>query len=82
MKIDEQARNALQKPDTHTLPKEMTPERRARFSHVCNLVDGIFRANLDGPLEGYMVLKFMMAAFEEAYGIRGAIVIGEGEKSQ
>jgi hypothetical protein len=81
MKIDEQASKALQEPDTHALAKEMTPERRARFSRVCGLVDDLLRAHVDGPLEAYMILKFMMNAFEETYGIRGAIVIEEEAKS-
>jgi hypothetical protein len=75
MIIDDKAKAALKQPDTRSVQMEMTPERKARFSRVGGQVVDLLKANTDGPLEAYMLLQMVMHGFEDAYGIRGGIVM-------
>jgi hypothetical protein len=79
MKIDEQARAALQQPDTKVVAIEMTPERKERYQRASGLIVDTLKANTNGPVEAYILLKCVIAGFEEAYGIRGGIIVGHEE---
>jgi len=72
MTIDAKAHRALQLPDTKAVPIEMTPERKRVFGLVIDLL----RRECNGPVEAYVILHFVQLGFEENYGIRGAIAVG------
>ena len=80
-KVDSQAESAMRQPDTKAVTYEMTDERKAKFSRVCGLIVDLLRANASGPGEAYMILKFVVTAFEERYGIRGGVIVGDEEHS-
>ena len=77
MKFSNNAQAALSEPDTRTKAIEMTPELKEKFSRMANELDDFMRARTSGPMEAYMILQFVVHAFEEAYGIRGGIIVGD-----
>lgn len=79
MRINEKAAAALQKPDTKAISMEMTPERQERFQRLSLQIIELLKANVDGPVEGYMLLHFVMDGFEEAYNIRGGFTTGKSD---
>jgi hypothetical protein len=82
VKISEKTMRALKQLDTKAVTYEMTPERKEKFKRVSNAVVNLLKAELDTPLEGYMVLVFVSQGFEELYGIRGNVIIGKDETRQ
>ena len=80
MRIDAQSEKALQQPDTRVRTVEMTPKVRAKFARVSGLVIDLLRQHTDGPHEAYMVLQVIREAFEEKFGIRGAIIVPKDSK--
>ena len=79
MKFSNNAQAALSDPDTRTKVIELTPELREKYSRVARELDEFLRARTSGPMEGYMVLQFVVHAFEECYGIRGGIIVSEDD---
>lgn len=79
MKFSNNARAALGQPDTRTQTIEMTPERKAKYRRVTGLVVDLLNQHSDGPLEAYMMLQFIQHGFEDAYGIRGGIIMGDDD---
>jgi hypothetical protein len=80
MKFTNNAKEALKRSDSRTRPIEMTPEMKAKFSRVTGLVVDLLRQNSDGPIEAYMMLQFVQHAFEDIYGIRGAVIVENDDK--
>ena len=80
MKFTNNAKAALQQPDTRTRPIVMTPEMKLKFSRVTGLVVDLLKQHSEGPIEAYMMLQFIQHAFEDTYGIRGAIVVENDDK--
>jgi len=79
MKFSNNAQAALTDPETRTKAIELTPELKEKYTRIAYEVDDFLRARTSGPMEAYMVLQFVVHAFEEAYGIRGAIIVGEDD---
>jgi hypothetical protein len=76
MKFSNNAHAALGKADTQMRAIEMTPEMKAKYRRVTGLVVDLLKQHSDGPLEAYMMLQFIQHGFEDAYGIRGGIIMG------
>jgi len=81
MKFSPNAEAALRKPDTQAKMIEMTPERQEKFKELSDGIIDYLRARTDGPIEAYMILRFVMEGFEEAFGIRGSIVVEKDDAS-
>jgi hypothetical protein len=79
MKFTNNAQAALADPDTRVKAIELTPELKEKYSRVARELDDLLRARTSGPMEAYMVLQFVVQAFEECYGIRGGIIVSEDE---
>lgn len=79
MKINEQAEKALLEPDTKAIAIEMTEERKERFRQVSYQIIDILKSNTRGPVEAYSLLNFIKTSFEDCYGIRGGIVVNQGD---
>lgn len=77
MKFSNNAQAALSKSDTRTKAMGLTPELKEKYGRVAHELDDFLRARTSGPMEAYMVLQFVVHAFEEAYGIRGGIIVEE-----
>lgn len=75
LQIDAQAKAALADPNTKAVTLEMTPEMRERFSVISHEIMGVIQAKTRGPMEAYVILKFIMSALEERFGIAGAFDI-------
>ena len=74
--IDTQAEKALRESDTEAVAIEMTPELKQKFSRISGEVIDLLRAKTEGPIEAYILLKFIQHAFEEHYGIRWGVIMG------
>ena len=79
MKFSNNAQAALADPETRAKTIGLTPELKEKYGRVAHELDDFLRARTSGPMEGYMVLQFVVHAFEERYGIRGAIIVGEDD---
>jgi|HubBroStandDraft_1064217.scaffolds.fasta_scaffold422356_2 hypothetical protein len=79
MKFSNNAHAALGKPDTQIQAIEMTPEMKAKYRRVTGLVVDLLKQHSDGPLDAYMMLQFIQYGFEDAYGIRGGIIMGDND---
>lgn len=79
MKFSNNAQAALSDPDTRTKAIELTPELKEKYRRVAYELDDFLRARTSGPMEAYMILQFVVHAFEESYGIRGGIIVGEDD---
>lgn len=79
MKFSNNAQAALAEPDTRKKVIELTPELKEKYSRVAHELDDWLRARTSGPMEGYMILQFVVQAFEECYGIRGGIIVSEDD---
>lgn len=79
MKFSKNAQAALADPETRKKVIELTPELKEKYSRVANELDDFLRERTSGPMEAYMVLQFVVQAFEEAYGIRGGIIVGDDD---
>jgi hypothetical protein len=80
MKIDDKAAAALRDSSTQAIPIDMTPERKELFQRISGEIVDLLKRNTSGPIEAYMILHFVMLGFEENYGIRGGIVMGDDAK--
>jgi hypothetical protein len=79
VKLSDKAAAALEMSDTKTMSFVMTPELKKRYSEIAgNLVDWL-RANTESPVEAYMVMQFTIQAFEEGGGIRGSVIVENGD---
>lgn len=81
MKFTNNAQAALQKPDTKSESIVMTPEIKAKFSRVTGLVVDLLKQHSESPIEAYMMLQFIQHAFEDAYGIRGGVIVENDDQS-
>jgi hypothetical protein len=79
MKYSPNAKAALSEPGIRKKTIEMTPELKEKYKRVSDELDDFLRARTSGPMEAYMVLQFVVHAFEECYGIRGGIIIGDDD---
>jgi hypothetical protein len=79
VKFSNNAKTALADPDTQQHAIELTPELKEKYKAVAHDLDDFLRARTGGPIEAYMVLQFVVQAFEEAYGIRGGIIMDEDD---
>ena len=79
MKFSKNAQAALADPETRKKVIEVTPELKEKYSRVALRLDDFLRERTSGPMEAYMVLQFLVQAFEEAYGIRGVIIVGDDD---
>jgi hypothetical protein len=79
MKFSNNTQAALAESDTRTNAIELTPELKEKYSRVARDMDDFLRARTSGPMEAYMILQFVVQAFEECYGIRGGIIVGEDD---
>ena len=80
MKFSQNAKAALGQSDTEAIQFEMTSERRERYGRVSKQIVDLLHAHTENPAEGYMVLQLIVHSFEEAYGIRGGIIVDQGDK--
>jgi hypothetical protein len=81
VKFSNNAQAALQKPDTKAVTIEMTPELREKYHRVTGKVVELLRAETEGPMEAYLVLQFVLHAFEDRYGIRGGVIVENGDQA-
>lgn len=79
MKFSNNALAALADPETRKHAIELTPELKEKYKAVAHELDDFLRTRTSGPMEAYMILQFVVQAFEEAYGIRGGIIVGEDD---
>jgi hypothetical protein len=80
MKFSQNAKAALAQPDTKTVTVEMTPERKELYSRMTHEIVDLLRANTKSPLEGYMIMQFVVHSFEDLYGIRGGIIVDRNDE--
>ncbi len=71
-KLDQQAIDALKRPDTRVVAVDMSPEKKAKFKLASDEIIVILKKYTTGPLDAYMLLKLMQEGFEETYDIRGS----------
>jgi hypothetical protein len=79
MKFSNNAQAALSDPDTRAKTIELTPELKEKYTRVSHELDDFLRARTSGPMEAYMIMQFVVQAFEECYGIRGGIIVGDDD---
>ncbi len=70
----------LAEPDTHTQTFEMTPDLKKKWSRIAGECVDLLKARTEGPLEAFAVLQFIMHGFEDAYGIRGGIIMENSDR--
>ena len=80
MKFTPDALRHLADPETGTRAYEMTPERKAKWSKIAGDAIDFLKARTEGPLEAYAILQFMVNAMQEAYGIRGGIIMENDDR--
>lgn len=58
---------------------EMDEARREKFKRVSSKIVDLLRAEMESPIEAYMLLQFVRDGFEQLYGIRGSVVYGKDQ---
>jgi hypothetical protein len=81
MILDDKARAALRDPSTRAVKIELTPELKAKYSRVSGQVVDLLMRNTTGPVEAYMILKFVSEALEARHGIRAGLILHEEDPS-
>jgi len=71
-KLDQQAIDALKRPDTRVVAVDMSPEKKAKFKQASDEIIVILKKYTTGPLDAYLLLSLMREGFEETYDIRGS----------
>jgi hypothetical protein len=79
LKFSKNAQAALAEPDTRMKAIELTPELKEKYKRAAHDMNDWLRARTSGPMEAYMILQFVVQAFEECYGIRGGIIVGDDD---
>jgi hypothetical protein len=82
VKLTRNAQAALAAGDSENKIFEMTPERREKYKVLTAKIVDLLKAETEGPVEGYMVIQFVMHAFEGCYGIRGGIIFEKSDEKR
>ena len=78
-KLDQQAIDALKRPDTKVKTVELTPEKKAKFKLASDEIIVVLKKYTDGPLDAYILLRLIQEGFEETYDIRGSTLFKNKE---
>ena len=83
-KLDQQAIDALKRPDTRVVAMEFTEEQKTRFKLVSDQIIALLKQNTKGPIEAYALLVFIVKGFEHTFDIRGSTMLekGDGDKGE
>lgn len=57
------------------------PKTKARYQKISEAVIDLLRERTNGPMEAYMILRFVVQTLEEAYDIKGGFIVGDEEKT-
>jgi hypothetical protein len=79
MKFSNNARKALAESDTRIEAIKLTPELKEKYRRVAHDLNDWLRERTSGPMEAYMILQFVVQAFEGCYGIRGGVMVEEDD---
>lgn len=75
----EKTQKALADPTTKMVAIEMTEERKARYSKICDDLIDWLTARTESPGEAILILHFVKHSLEESYEVHSVQTIQKGE---